>query len=75
MTTTVSAKVPDDLKEALDQEDINVSSVIRDALEAEITERRRSQLQQDAAELGEAVDDEISTDEIVTAVRDTRSEQ
>ena len=74
MTTTVSAKIPDDLKEAIDQANINVSGVIRDALEAEITERRREQLQPDAAELGEAVDDSITTDEIVTAVRESRQE-
>ena len=74
MTTTVSAKIPDDLKEAVDQADINVSSIIRDALEAEIAERRREQLQQDATELSDAVDDAVTTDEIVSAVRETRQE-
>ena len=74
MTTTVSAKIPDDLKEAVDQADINVSGVIRDALEAEVTERRREQLRRDAAELGERIDGSVTTDEIVTAVRETRQE-
>jgi post-segregation antitoxin (ccd killing protein) len=74
MTTTVSAKIPDDLKEAVDQADINVSSIIRDALETEIAERRREQLQQDATELSDAVDDAVTTDEIVSAVRETRQE-
>jgi post-segregation antitoxin (ccd killing protein) len=74
MSTTVSAKIPDELKEKLDRADINVSGVIRDALEAEIAERRREQLQRDAAELGDAVDNAVTTDEIVSAVRETRKE-
>jgi len=74
MTTTVSAKIPDELKAAVDQADINVSGVIREALEAEITERRREQLQQDAAELSGEIDDNVTTDEIVSAVREARRE-
>ncbi|ELZ01341.1 hypothetical protein [Natrialba aegyptia] len=72
--STVSAKIPDDLKKELEQEDINVSEVIRNALEEEITERRREKLRRDADSLRKKVDDGIETDEIVEAVRETRQE-
>lgn len=72
--STVSAKIPDDLKKELEQEDINVSEVIRTALEEEITERRREKLRRDVDLLRKKVDDGIETDEIVGAVRETRQE-
>ncbi|PGF17275.1 hypothetical protein CP556_15005 [Natrinema sp. CBA1119] len=72
--STVSAKIPDDLKKELEQEDINVSEVIRNALEEEITERRREKLRRDVDSLRKKVDDGIDTDEIVEAVRETRQE-
>ncbi|ELY87123.1 hypothetical protein [Natrinema altunense] len=72
--STVSAKIPDDLKKELEQEDINVSEVIRNALEEEITERRREKLRRDVDSLRKKVDDGIETDEIVEAVRETRQE-
>ena len=75
MSTTVSAKIPDELKEELDQAEVNVSSVIRNALEAEVTERRREQLQQDATTLSDALDETVRTGDIVAAVRETRGEQ
>ncbi|MFC6768644.1 hypothetical protein [Natrinema soli] len=71
---TVSAKIPDDLKKELEREDINVSEVIRTALEEEITERRREKLRRDVDSLREKVDDGIETDEIIEAVRETRQE-
>ena len=73
MTTTVSAKIPDEMKEDLEREGINVSDVIRDALEQEITERRREKLRQDTNALRDRVGD-VGTDEIVDAVRETRQE-
>ena len=75
MSTTVSAKIPDELKEKLDQAEVNVSSVIRNALEAEVTERRREQLQQDATTFSDALDETVRTGDIVAAVRETRGEQ
>ncbi|GAB7019483.1 hypothetical protein [Halostagnicola bangensis] len=72
--TTVSAKIPDDMKEELEKEDINVSEVIRNALKEEITERRREKLRQDVDSLREKVGDGVETDEIVEAVRETRQE-
>ena len=75
MTSTVSAKIPDELKENLEEEDINVSEVIRDALEREVRERRRDALRNDASSLREDIGDGVETDEIVSAVRETREER
>ncbi|ELY37898.1 hypothetical protein [Natronorubrum tibetense] len=75
MTETVSAKIPDELKRDIDDADINVSEVIRDALENEVTERRREKLRNDAASLRNDVGDGVETDEIVSAIRETREER
>ncbi|WP_440765486.1 hypothetical protein [Natronorubrum sp. DTA7] len=75
MTETVSAKIPDELKRDIDGADINVSEVIRDALENEVKECRREQLRNDAASLRKEVGDGVETDEIVSAIRETREER
>lgn len=74
MTTTVSAKIPDGLKRKIEDEDVNVSEVIRTALEEEVRERRRERLRDDADALRNTVDG-IGTDEIVSAVRESREER
>ena len=75
MTKTVSAKIPDEMKDEIEREGINVSEVIREALAEELDERRREELQCDAAQLRKRVDNDISTDTIVAAVRETRQER
>lgn len=75
MTETVSAKIPDELKREIDAADINVSEVIRDALENEVQERRREKLRKDAASLRDDVGDGIQTDEIASAVREAREKR
>lgn len=75
MTKTVSAKIPDEMKEEIEREKINVSKVIREALDEELAERRREGLQRDATNLRKRVGDGISTDTIVAAVRETRQER
>ena len=75
MTETVSAKIPDDLKRAIDEADIDVSEVIRDALEKAVTERRRDDLRNDVTALREDVGDGVETDEIVSAVGEAREER
>lgn len=74
MTRTVSAKVPDELKDELEQAGINVSDVIRDALTDELAERRREAFRRDAADLRERVGNGVDTDAIVDVVRETREE-
>jgi antitoxin CcdA len=75
MTTTVSAKIPDEMKDEIEREGVNVSDVIRKALNEELAERRREGLQRDAADLRGRVGGGVSTDEIVDAVRETREER
>jgi post-segregation antitoxin (ccd killing protein) len=74
MSKTVSAKIPEELKEELEQEEINVSEVIRDALADELAARRREAFRRDAAALHEQVGNGVETDAIVGVVRETREE-
>ncbi|AGB37393.1 hypothetical protein [Natronococcus occultus] len=75
MTATVSAKIPDEMKKDIEDEDINVSEVIRNALEEELVERRREKLRRDASSLREKVGDGVETEDIVSAVRETREDR
>lgn len=75
MTKTVSAKIPDEMKDEIEREEINVSAVIRKALDEELAERRREALQHDAADLRERVGSSVSTETIVDTVRETREER
>ena len=75
MTKTVSAKVPNELKEELEREEINVSDVIREALTDELAARRREAFRRDAADLRERVGDGVETAAIVDVVRETREER
>lgn len=75
MSTTVSAKVPEDLKRELDEADVNVSEVIRDALEAEVRRRRRERLSERAATLKRDGDGSVDADEIAELVRADRTER
>lgn len=70
-TTTVSAKIPEELKKQLDSAEINISAAIREALEEEIRQRRRSELRERAA----AVESSIARAELATAIRSDRDER
>ncbi len=75
MSTTVSAKIPEELKRELDEADINVSEAIRDALETEVRRRRRERLSERAAALKKDADGPIDADEIAELVRADRAER
>ena len=68
----MSAKIPDEMKAELDREDVNVSEVIRDALDVELTERRRNRLRRDVAALRDRIGTGVDADSIVEAIRETR---
>ena len=70
-TTTVSAKIPEELKEQLDAAEINISAAIREALEAEIRRQRRAELSERAA----AVETAIGREELAAAIRSDRDER
>ena len=75
MSTTVSAKIPEELKRELDEADINVSEAIRDALKTEVRRRRRERLSERAAALKKDADGPIDADEIAELVRADRAER
>ena len=72
MTKTVSAKIPDEMKEGIEREDINVSEVFREALADELAQRRRARLTEDVSALGESIGDRVDTEDVANAVRETR---
>jgi antitoxin CcdA len=70
-TTTVSAKIPEELKEQLDQADVNISEAIREALEERIRQQRRAELRQRASEIQSSIESE----RITAAVRSDRDDR
>lgn len=76
---TISAKIPEDLKRALEDEGINVSEAVREALEAEVTRRRRDRLVREAESLASEIDARVDVDEVVDRVvadvRESRDER
>lgn len=75
MTTMVSAKVPDDLKDEADEYDVNKSAVFREALEAEVRRRRRKRLAERSRQWAEEHGDKIDMDEVVASIRHDREER
>ena len=70
---TVSAKIPEELKRELDDAEVNVSDVIRGALEEEVRRRRRERVVEEAAEIGKKFD--VEDEEIARIVRESRNER
>jgi len=68
---TVSAKIPIELKERIEKLGINVSQVIRHALEEEVRRRELERLRKLAEEVAEALG-RIPDDEIVKIIREAR---
>lgn len=75
VSTTVSAKIQEELKRELDEAGVNVSEAIRDALETEVRRRRRDRLSERAAALKKDADGLIDADEIAELVRADRAER
>ena len=70
---TVSAKIPEELKRELDDAEVNVSDVIRGALEEEVRRRRRERVVEEAAEVSKEFD--VEDEEIARIVRKSRDER
>ncbi|MFB6099863.1 MAG: hypothetical protein ABEK16_01190 [Candidatus Nanohalobium sp.] len=68
---TVSARVPEELKRQVSEEDISLSEVIRKALEEELKKRRREKIQKDAEKLSDKLQ-EVDSDEVVESIREDR---
>lgn len=66
--TTISAEIPEKLREQLDEADVNVDEVVQKALEDEIRDWRRSDLRTRA----EGLTASMTREEIAAAVRSSR---
>ena len=68
---TVTARVPAELKERLARSGVNVSGLIREALEREVERLERERLQRLAEEAGKILR-KIPAEELVEALREGR---
>ena len=68
---TVTAKIPPELKERLNRLGVNVSGLIREALELEVERLEKERLRRLAEEAGEILR-KIPAEELVEAVRSGR---
>jgi antitoxin CcdA len=67
---TVSARIPDELKRRISEEEIVLSEVVREALEKELERRERENLREEVDELGDLVD--VEDEEVVESIREDR---
>ena len=73
-TVTVSAKIPKELKEKLHKLKINVSRLIREALEKEVRRKEEERLRSMAEQVSLSLK-KIPREEIVRVVRESRDER
>jgi antitoxin CcdA len=72
MRSTVTVRVPEDLKAKTTEYDINVSEVVRKALETEVRQRRKEALIDRGNELSQRFGDQIETERVVETIREDR---
>ena len=73
MSTVITVRVSRELREALRRYGVEVSEVTRRALEGEVRERRRMELEEAARSLGESLG-RIPEGRIVRSIREDRGE-
>ncbi|MFW6117114.1 MAG: hypothetical protein ACOC6G_00840 [Thermoproteota archaeon] len=71
---TVSAKIPEELKERLKKMDVNTSRFIRNAIQREIRRREKEKLRKMAEEISITLK-KIPPQEITENIRETREER
>ena len=71
---TVTAKIPSELKEKLTKLGVNVSKLVREALQCEVERLERDRLRKLAEEAGEILQ-KIPVEEFVEAVRASREKR
>ncbi|MDG7001790.1 MAG: type II toxin-antitoxin system CcdA family antitoxin [Nitrososphaerota archaeon] len=74
MQEVVSAKVPKELKERARKYGINISGMVRRALEAEVARMEEKDLRKRLDELSVSLSNRLSVKDVVRAVRETRDE-
>lgn len=74
MQEVVSAKIPKELREHARKYGINISSLVRSALEAEVARIEEKELRKRLDELSSSLRNRLSMKDVVRAVRETRDE-
>ncbi|MDI6691639.1 MAG: type II toxin-antitoxin system CcdA family antitoxin [Candidatus Bathyarchaeota archaeon] len=72
--TTVSTKIPQELKEKMKQLEIKPSKLLRKAIEDEIRRREAKKLEEDIEKL-KPVLNKVSVEEIVKSIREDRTQR
>ncbi len=68
---TVSARIPQELKEKIDRYNVKTSEIIRSALEEEVRKRELEELKAEVHRL-KPILDRITTEEVVKSIREDR---
>ena len=74
MQEVVSAKIQKELKERARKYGINISGLVRSALEAEVARIEEKELRKRLDELSASLRNRLSVKDVVRAVRETRDE-
>ncbi|HZW57985.1 MAG TPA: hypothetical protein VFF30_16970 [Nitrososphaerales archaeon] len=75
MSTTVSAKIPKQLRERLREKRVDISAVVRNALEEELDRREREELKVKLDAVHRSLSGKVTTKDVVKAVRSSREER
>ncbi len=75
MTTVVSAKISDELRKKARMHHLKISEVVRKAIENEIRKIEEESLSKDLDKIGRVLRKNVSSNEIVKAVRSSRNER
>ncbi len=71
MSATITVRIPKKLKEELRRHGVNISAVVRKALEEELEKIREAELRKAARRLGDLFE-EIGEENILTSIREDR---
>ena len=75
MQEVVTAKISKDLKDRARKYGINISGLVRGALETAVARREENELRKSLDELSASLKGRISSRDVVRAVRETRDER
>jgi post-segregation antitoxin (ccd killing protein) len=75
MSATVSAKIPKDLRERLRERQVDISIVVRNALEKEVKHLEEEELKNNLETLKKELSRKITTKDIVRTIRSSREER
>lgn len=75
MATVVSAKIPDELRKRARIHHIKISQLVRKAIEDEVRKIEEEILSKDLDKIGRILRKNVSSNDIVKAVRSSRNER